>query len=78
MLFAASMATASIASYLDSIQGFEHSRFEATGWRFERATGALMRLEWPETKPCDCDATDQIDEMKREAEDGRPNESDAA
>lgn len=80
-LFAGAMAVANAATFLDSQQGFEHSRFERTGWLFERASGNVLRVEWPQLPSCDCygrAATGQSDSKNRDGAAGLPNASNAA
>ncbi|MEN9287898.1 MAG: hypothetical protein RLZ88_568 [Actinomycetota bacterium] len=81
VLFAGAMAVASAAEFLDAQQGFEHSRFERTGWLFERASGKVMRVDWPEQASCGCFSGShdiQSEERNRDGDAGRPNASSAA
>ena len=54
VLFAGAVMVAAIAEAMDSIAGFEHQAFERIGWFFERATGHILQLEWPEMDRCGC------------------------
>ena len=81
VLFACAMAVASASEFLDSLQGFEHMRFERTGWLFERSSGKVMRIEWAERPACDClerSQPIQSEDRNRDGEAGRPNASSAA
>jgi hypothetical protein len=75
VLFGAAMTVAATSDFLDSQQGFEHSAFERTGWFFERATGSLMRLDWPPLEACGCG---QSAARNLDGDAGRPNASTAA
>lgn len=54
VLFAAAMTVASASEFLDSQQGFAQKRFERLGWQFERASGRVLRIDWPTLPSCDC------------------------
>lgn len=54
VLFAAAMTVAATTEFLDSQQGFAQQQFERLGWQFERATGRVLRIDWPVLPSCKC------------------------
>lgn len=54
VLFASAMVVAALTEAMDSIAGFDYRQFERIGWQFERASGRVLKLDWPSEPSCGC------------------------
>ena len=53
-LFAAAMTVSAVTDVVDTLNGFEPQVFERTGYRLERKTGVVSRIDWPISAGCAC------------------------